>query len=229
MKQFFAILKTLRFRIACQLARSLRSAKCGVAAIEFALILPLFIFVAWYGTELAYYAAVRLQISQIAISVADNAARLGQTDNSGVTPTLTEADIDSVMFGAMRQGDNIKLQTNGRVILSSLERDSLSGRQWIHWQRCRGNQKNASNYGVAGAGLSGTILPGVGRNRDLQAEAGSAVMIAEVFYNYTSLFGSMFPTFPPVREEAIFMIRDDRNLGDSKTAGISPGTSKSAC
>lgn len=213
-----------------RLSRAVRACSRGVSTIEFALILPLFVMTALYGTELAYYASVRLQISQIALSVADNAARLGQTENAGVTPTITESDVDSVMFGALQQGQGIDLESNGRIVLSSLERDNLTGNQWFHWQRCRGDLERASLYGPARFGLSGGALTGVGgQARAITAQADSAVMVAEVFYDYQPLFGTMFPGFADIREEAVFIIRDDRNLGDREGEGISPGASQSEC
>lgn len=211
------------------LSRALHACSRGVSTIEFAIIMPIFLMTALYGTELAYYASVRLQISQIALSVADNAARLGQTENAGVTPTITESDIDAVMFGALRQGQTIDLESNGRVVLSSLERDNLTGNQWFHWQRCRGDLDRASFYGPARFGLEGDALAGVGQGGAITAVADSAVMVAEVFYDYQPLFGGMFPDFSVIREEAVFMIRDDRNLGDRDGEGISPGASQSEC
>jgi Flp pilus assembly protein TadG len=205
----------------------LRQCDAGVTLVEFALILPILIFVLLMGTELAYYAAVRMQVNQIAISIADNASRIGQTDNSSVAPTVTEQNIDSVMFGAMKQGASISLKTRGRVILSSLERDATTSKQYFHWQRCQGTLTNKSAYGPQNFGLtSGTSLTGVGKNGNkLQASATSSVMVVEVYYQYTPLFNVAFINAPAFREEAIFQIRDDRNL----TAGISPGTSASAC
>lgn len=208
----------------------LKSCEAGVSAIEFGLMLPVFIPLALFGTELAYYASIRLQISQIAMSVADNASRLGQTENAGVTPTITESDIDSVMFGAMTQGSKINLKENGKVILSSLEKDDLTGRQWFHWQRCRGDLDKSSSYGPARYGLQDDSFTGVGRKqKTLKALPGSAVMVAEVYYKYDGLFGSLFGSVPDIHEEAMFMIRDDRNLGDRDGAGISPGASNSTC
>lgn len=212
------------------LLRRLVECRKAVSAIEFGLMLPVFIPLALFGTELAYFASVRLHVSQVALSVADNASRLGQTENAGVTPTITESDVDSVMFGAMKQGSKIGLQEHGRVILSSLERDDLTGRQWFHWQRCRGDFNRASSYGPARFGLQGTVLAGVGRKqKTLRATAGSAVMVAEVYYEYQGLFGSLFGTVPTIHEEAMFMIRDDRDLGSRDGGGISPGESQSTC
>jgi Flp pilus assembly protein TadG len=216
-------------RILARLAK-LRRANSGVAALEFGLILPMLSFFGMYGTELAYLAIVNSEISQMAISVADNASRLGQTDNSAVTPTITEANINSIMFGAMKQGAGISFQTKGRVILSSLELDAYSGKQYIHWQRCRGNLTTAvSAYGtqVAGAnGLTGPVLSGMGSTgHKITAPAGSAVMYVEVSFTYTGLFGTMFVANKTIKQEAAFLVRDGRNL----TPGITGTGGQSNC
>jgi len=227
------LIEGLRARIEAApggLLRRIAHCQKAVSAIEFGLMLPIFIPLSLFGTELAYFASVRLHVSQVALSVADNASRLGQTENAGVTPTITESDVDSVMFGAMKQGTKISLKEHGRVILSSLERDDLTGRQWFHWQRCRGDLNKSSGYGPARYGLQGQVLEGVGRKqKTLKATAGSAVMVAEVYYEYQGLFGSLFGTVPTIHEEAMFMIRDDRDLGSREGGGISPGASQSAC
>jgi hypothetical protein len=218
---------------------SLRSAKRGIgrlagdrsgnSLIEFAISLPILLTLAMYGIELANMASINMQVSQIAMAVADNASRLGQTDNSAITPRVTNADIDSVMTGAMKQGNSINLQANGRVILSSLERDFISGRQHIHWQKCRGNLAQNSAYGPTGYGLTGTALPGIGKSGTISANANSAVMFAEVYYSYKPLFGTMFVNNVKFQQEAAFMIRDTRDLGKSLNSTPSdPGVTGSA-
>ncbi|HUD30074.1 MAG TPA: pilus assembly protein TadE [Novosphingobium sp.] len=206
------------------LARRLRTDERAVSFMEFALILPILITLGFYGAELAYMATVNMQLGQLASSVADNASRLGQTDNSAVTPTVSETMVDSVMTGALVEGAGIKFESSGRVILSSLELDSATGRQYIHWQRCRGSLKTPSKYGGTGAGLTGTKLNGMG-NPAITANANSAVMFVEVYYTYQPLFGTMFVGTPSFRREAAFIIRDDRNL----TPGVTGGNGKSLC
>ncbi|MGF7153029.1 TadE/TadG family type IV pilus assembly protein [Novosphingobium gossypii] len=205
------------------LVRRLRRDERGVSFVEFALILPVLVTLGFYGTELAWMSMVNMQVGQIASSLADNASRLGQTDNSAVTPNVKETDIDSVMNGALVQGSYFNFAATGRIILSSLERDTATGRQYIHWQRCRGSLKVKSQYGVEGAGKTGTILPGMGKP-NLTAVANSAVMYVEVNYVYQPLFGSWFVGNPTFRREAAFIIRDDRNL----TLGVT-GTNNSSC
>ncbi len=209
----------------------LRANTSGTALIEFAISLPVFLTLGMYGTELAYMATVNMQISQMANSVADNASRLGQTDNSTVTPTVTESDIDSVMAGAIEQGANMKFQERGRIILSSLERDPVSGKQFIHWQRCRGDLDKASVYGDDGShnGLSGPTLTGMGSPSPVTAPTNSAVMFAEVYYDYEGLFGTLFVDDVQFRQEAARIVRDDRNLRDPDQAGVTGGGGSSHC
>jgi hypothetical protein len=214
----------IRARRLGALAGSLAADRRGAALIEFALILPVLIILGFYGTEVAYMSMANMQVGQIASSVADNASRLGQTDNSAVAPTVTQTDVNSVMTGAMIQGEGIKFEANGRVILSSLERDSKTGRQYIHWQRCRGSLKVASRYGKADPKLTGTRIYGMG-DPLITAISGSAVMYVEVYYTYQPLFGSMFVGTPTFHREAAFIIRDDRDV----STGITPTTTDTSC
>ena len=213
-----------------RLARALALSTVGAAAVEFAIVVPLLVTLMLSGIELANYATVQMQVSQIAVSLADNASRLGQTDNSSVTPTITESDVNSILSGAVRQGAGINLATNGRVIISSLEQDPVSGRQWVHWQRCSGNLSNPSTIGAQGAGLTGAVLTGAGNGSGVvTAPAGSAVMVAEVYYRYQGMFGTYFVSTPVIHRLSAFLNRDNRNLGTTSTAGLSPSGTASSC
>lgn len=206
--------------------RGLRDDKRGVALVELAYATPILLTLGMYGAEMAYMSTVNMQVGELATSVADNASRLGQTDNSAVTPTVTENMIDAIMGGALVEGSSFNFATRGKIILSSLERDSATGRQYIHWQRCRGGLVHASNYGAQGFGLSGATLAGMGPSTNrITANANSAVMFVEVFYQYQPLFGSMFVGNTTFSREAAFIIRDDRNL----TAGVTGTSTASTC
>jgi hypothetical protein len=202
------------------LAARLRKDKGGVSILEFALVLPILLTVGLYGTELAYMAMVNMEVSQIATAVADNASRLGQTDNSAVAPTVNESQVDSVMAGALAEGEAFDFEKNGRVILSSLEKNPSNNQQYIHWQRCRGSYIKASAYGP-----QGTYVSGMGEGASsITALDNSAVMFVEVYYKYQPLFGNMFAENTVFRQEAAFMVRDDRDLSQP------PGTGgKSSC
>ena len=206
----------------------IRSDSSGAASVEFALILPLLLVLGLYGSEVANMTVANLQVSQIALSVADNASRLGQTDNSGVTPTITESDVDGVLYGALQQGASLGFATKGRVILTSLEKDMATGKQYIHWQRCRGSLARTSAYGNDSTlnGLNGPVISGLGSGtQKVTAKTGSSVMFVEAYYQYRGVLGSMYVGNVTMKREAAFIVRDDRNL----TPGLTGGGSLSAC
>ena len=199
----------------------------AVAFIEFAIVLPVLLTLGLFGAEIARLSSTNMRISQIALSVADNASRLGQTDNSGVQPTITEANVDAILGGAMRDGAGINLQSQGRIILSSLEYDSGDDRQFVHWQRCRGDLESASQYGPEDPDLSGPPITGLGKSTNqITAQIGQSVMFVEVVYTYDPLFNLPFGTgTKTLRKEAAFLTRHDRNLGP----GLTGGSSQSSC
>lgn len=216
-----------RFR---RIVLSLFRSTSGASAIEFALTLPLLLTLCFFGTEIAYESSVNMEMSQIALSASDNASRLEQTNNSAVSPTVTEADVASVMNGVLKQGAAFGFQTNGRLILTSLETDSSTGKQYIHWQRCTGNLSVQSAYGndTTHNGLTGAAITGLGSgSTKVSAPAASnvqAVMFVELYYNYNGLFGTWFMPQQRFRHEAAFITRDSRNL----SAGLT-GTKTTPC
>ncbi len=217
----------VRERVA-RLFAGLWDAQGGAALVEFAISLPLLTTLGMYGTELAYTAMVNQQISDIAISLGDNASRLGQTDNSAITPTVSKAELDSIMVGALKQGKAIELEQRGRIILSSLEYDAGEEKQFIHWQSCVGNLNKVSDYGDDGEnnGLNDKEITGLGNGtQTITAPEGSAVMFVEVFYEYQGVFGTLFIDGLTMKREAAFIIRDDRNLA----GGVSGLNGASLC
>jgi len=215
-------------RRAWRSAHALARNTSGVSLVEFALSLPLLTILTFYGLEVAYMATVNTQVSQIAISVADNASRLGQTDQSTLPPSVNEADIDAVLQGALRQGAGINFSQNGKIILSSLELHPTQNKQYIHWQRCVGSLNRISTYGAEGAGLDGSLVNGMGKqgHRVTAPAKDQAVMFVEVYYSHVPLLGLfdfVVPDQVRFKQEAAFLVRDKRTL-DSMV-----GTKKSSC
>lgn len=209
-----------RRKLGARLARLPRD-RSGVSMMELALAMPVLIGMGLYGGEMAYMTMTDMQVSMIATSLADNASRLGQTDNSSVTPTVTESEINSIMTGAETEGEPFFFADNGRIILSSLEYNSTTSGQYIHWQRCVGDLDQASAYGEAGS-----TLDSMGENgHTVTASSGSAVMFVEVYYHYQPLFGTMFVPDTTFHHEAAYIIRDDRNL----TPGVTGSGSTASC
>ncbi len=207
-------LSTPRFPRLGTFVRRLRGDTSGLALIEFALSLPLFLGLGMFGTEVAWYAVTSMNVSQISLTIADNAARMGQTGSSSSTKTIYRSDINSIFEGAAKQGESIDLLQNGRIVLSSLETLGSSGKQTIRWQRCKGMKHYDSDYGPENTNESSNKkFIGMGPpGREIRAPKGDAVMYVEVFYEYQGLFGNMFMPNKVIKQEAAFPIRDDRNL-----------------
>lgn len=191
--------------------RSLVRDKSAVTMIEFAFSLPVFLLMAVSGGELANYITVKMRISQIALHVADHAARMG-SGSQLAAKTISEAQINDVLTGAGLQAGNLNLYLNGRVILSDLEPQAVpntNSRYRIPWQRCRGSLARPSTYGLTGA----TNLTGMGpTGRQVTAADGGATMFVEVVYTYQPIFSADLVPTTEIREIASMMVRDRRDL-----------------
>lgn len=211
----------------------LQREQSGLALVEFAMSLPIFMGLGMYGTEIANLAVSNMQASQIALNLADNASRLGVTVNN-VAPTITESDILESFKGSELQGESLKLLQNGRVILSSLEVKTVTSggvsreQQYISWQRCKGIRNKTSAY-VSGINTSNASFTGVGPTGSVQANSGSAVMYVEIEYQYQPLFGTMFTNNRIINQEAAFTIRDRRNLAAGVNNDLTPSSKAATC
>jgi Flp pilus assembly protein TadG len=192
------------------LFRALREDRSGVALLEFAFTLPIFLLLSLTGAELTNYITTRMRVAQIALHLADNAARMG-SGSQLAAKTITETDINDLFTGANLQSGELALSTNGRVILSDIEVDSAhSGKYKIAWQRCYGSKtSHASTYGTAGQ----SNLAGVGPSgRQATAPSGGATMFVEVYYVYQPLVKSSLSPTSDMTEVASMMVRDTRDL-----------------
>lgn len=214
-------------RIAAKFHRLRRDGR-GVALIEFAYCLPVVITFCVGGLELANFITVKMRISQIALHVADHAARIGE-GSALQAKTVSETAINDVLTGSGLQAGELNLYPNGRVILSSLEpvaNPNTTNRYKIAWQRCRGTMVHASTFGVAGA----TNLVGMGpATRQVTAPDDGATMFVEVSYRYRPLIvGSFIPATDMV-DIATMPVRDRRDLaggtnGVYNIEGATPST-----
>src|ERR1700754_2288600 len=121
----------------------------AVAMIELAFALPLILLLGMTGAEYVNYTTTKMRVSQLALQVADNAARMGKGTVAG-PKTISEQDINDIFIGSRLQSGSLSIQTNGRIILSDLELDpNHAGKYKIMWQRCYGAQTHPSNFGIA--------------------------------------------------------------------------------
>jgi Flp pilus assembly protein TadG len=215
-------------------AASLRSNERGVAFVEFAYALPIFVALTMSGLEITNYVTTHMRVSQVALHIADHAARLGEGEQLAAK-TVTEQHINDILIGASLQAGELDLLTNGRVILSSLEPVASpnaappNDRYRIRWQRCAGSQTHASTYGVAGQ-ASGLNMTGMGpAGRQVKAPDNSATMFVEVFYRYQPIIAGQFAPSLEFTEIASMTVRERRDLaggtdGIHPVAGVTPST-----
>jgi hypothetical protein len=181
-----------------------------VALIEFALSLPVLMALILVGLELTNYVLANHRIRQLAAMTADNASRL--------RTQMSEAYINQLFVGVQKAGSGIQFQQRGRVILSSVQNNAAANGQWIRWQRCYGQLSRVSKYGVQGKGQNDSSLPNV---NGLVAQNSSALMFAEVEYQYKPLIASSFLNNRRIVHEAAFIVRQRT---DFSISGSNPST-----
>lgn len=187
--------------------RDLLRHNSGLAMIEFALGAPFILAAGLGGTEVANYALTTMKIGQLAVHIADNASRIGDTSTLQ-NRRIYESDINDVIVGAQIQGGALDLYDNGRVIISSLEVNE-EDEQYIHWQRCRGMKNVPSTYGDAGDVLAVGMGP---EDVEVISQEGEAVIFVEIQYTYQPLIWGQAFTNREITTIASFTVRDDRDL-----------------
>jgi Flp pilus assembly protein TadG len=191
--------------------RKLGADRSGVAFVEFAFTAPIVLAMGMLGTETAYFVITHMQVSQVAMQVADNVSRVGEQDVL-TARKVYESDVNESLVGAEKLGEQFGIFERGRVIISSLQQNADGG-QWVAWQRCRGAKVFDSSYGEEGDGSTGTSFPGMGDPGNvITASNGTAVMFVEISYNYDSLTPFDVYDGQEIRYTAAFNIRDSRDL-----------------
>ncbi|MFT4026669.1 MAG: histidine kinase [Novosphingobium sp.] len=201
---------------------------------------PVLLTLAMYGIDTANLALTHLKLNQIALNLADNASRVGVNSTLSVQQ-MREVDVNDIFEGAKAQGAALNLTTNGRIILSSLERDT-SDVQRIHWQRCIGLKSGTaydSHYGTTAitdgttaTGNQGTVTAaGMGEtgsmvNAPLDTTKTTGVMFVEINYRYTPMF-TWLSSASDLRYVASFIVRDPRDF--TQIYNPSPTVTRSTC
>ena len=171
----------------------------ATAIIEFAFMLPILVTVGLFGVEISNYAIVNTKMSQIALIVADTAAR--------VRDSIDEADVNEVMLAAKLYGGGYNVTTNGRIILSSVERNSKGG-MYIRWQRCKGLKTLTSSYGAQGSGYDVATPTAIGpAGNQISAIDGAPIMFVELAYDYQPIFSSKLISNTVIKYTAAYTVR----------------------
>ena len=229
------ISKTLFTRSPARLLRD----RSGLAMLEFAFAMPLVLMTGVMGVECANVAVTQLRVSQIALALADNAARVGER-TSLATQQLREADVNDILQAVRIQGEKLNMTERGRITLTSLEADA-NGVQRVHWQRCIG-LKSGADYDTAllpkatisdgtdaTAATRGPSTPdGYGpAGRKVIAPPRSGVMFVEINYQYRPIFDTYGIAPSKVQQTASFIVRDNRDF--SQLFNPSPAATRATC
>ncbi len=210
-----------------ELRRIVRDGR-GVALIEFAFAAPLVLALGLYGVEVGNQALTHMKVSQIALTIADNASRMGALQASNIEQ-MREGDINDVIQAARIQGAGIKIGTYSRVTISSLENVQQSYDtapvQRIHWQRCLGLKNAAdyrSSYGTtttnagttANVADAGTIAStGMGDpGKQVSAPAGSGLIFVEINYEYQPIVSGWLAKPFRMHYIASMIVRNNRDF-----------------
>jgi hypothetical protein len=187
---------------------------------EFALGAPFLLTAGLWGVETANFAITNMKVGQLAVHVADNASRIGDTSTLE-NRRIFEEDVNDLMFGAHIQGGkSLDLFEHGRVIITSVEvwdqsnhksQAKADGVQFAHWQRCKGALVHGSEFANENQALPDGIGP-TGEQVDASVE--TPVVFVEVYYDYQPLISSRFIGATTIRSNAAFAVRDDRDLED---------------
>lgn len=191
--------------------RDLLRAEDGLAITELALTMPVMLLMVLGSTEIANYMTVRMRVSQLALHIADHAARIGEGSQLQAKK-ISEAQILDLLEGANLQGSGLDLEEQGRVVVSSLEPvadPNPTDRYKIAWQRCYGKEQHTQLYGRQGD----TNLAGMGpASNQVIAMDGGATMFVELNYRYKPLIPIKDNVeFGEFTEIATMAVRDRRD------------------
>jgi len=196
--------------------RTIAHDRSGLALVEFALSLPLLLGLFLTGAELTNYITVRMRLSQLALHLADNAARVG-VGGPREAKKVYESDIHDLMDGAQVQAGELNLYDQGRIVITSLEPmagANPNNKARIRWQRCKGSKDYDSPYDDQKENLDGIGPTG----RQALVETDGVTMFVEVYYEYRPLISASLVPEIEISEIASMMVRERRD-----TAGANDG------
>ncbi|KEQ51466.1 TadE family protein [Sphingobium chlorophenolicum] len=191
--------------------RRMRRDQSGIAAVEFALSLPILVGLTMYSMEAANMAYTSQKLGDVATLTADSVSRIRLSISNG--------DVTDALGGMKILGDSIDLRNRGRIIVSSVQPviDNSGNviNQKVRWQRCTGALIKDSPYvvntnlGTAGIGATG---------RKIAAAKESELIFVEIYYTYKPLVSSSFFGTPQMSAVAAMSVRE-RSANDINASG----------
>ncbi len=146
----------------------------GIAAVEFALTLPIWIAMLMGVGDGSYYLLVNEKCDRIAYSVTDIVTQYS---------TITKANLNDILLATSQLMNPFPFGANGVVVISSIFQPS-TGSPIVEWQYSGGGTL-ASQSSKIGSTNGNAVLP-----NGLTLNANDNVIISEVYYHFTPLFVS---------------------------------------
>lgn len=176
-------------------ARVLRSDRRGVAFLEFALTLPLFLGFVAAGLEFSHLMMTNMRVQRLASMTADMIAQRGASDKQ-----ISELQIYDIMFALDVAAKPLDIRNRGRIIISAVlgedtNNDRVADYNRIKWQRYDGGFTAATN--IIGC-RQNNDRASLKRNRALVLN--EAFFMTQVSYQYEPLFGESLVTWFGVPE-----------------------------
>jgi len=149
----------------------------GVAAIEFALVLPVFVLLALGCFEVPRYVLTYQQLVRTSASVADLVAQADEP--------ITGQQLADIFSAGKMMMEPYDVVTNGEIVVSSINNPAGAG-VILTWQKKNGAVSTASKIGLEGAQGNSVKIPA-----PLMPDADQEVLAAEVFFTYVPVFSTL--------------------------------------
>lgn len=162
-----------------------------MAAVEFAITLPVLLTLFYGCIEVTRFILVTQKVEKLAHTVADVTAQSTQ---------VTTAGLNQLMEATNNIMEPFDFSAQGRVLLTSLYRTQGEANARVNWRYSGGGQLAASSaFGNVGATPS---MPG-----GFTFDERENVIAAEVFYRYSPLISSQFFGTRTVYRQAFYKPR----------------------
>ncbi len=178
--------------------KKLFTAEQGLAAVEFALALPLLIVITFGSIEVVRYVIIVQKIEKVSLTLSDLVAQ---------SETITTADLNQIIVAAKEVMSPYNFDTDGYAIISSVTKTGIYP-PVVNWQYKSSGTTRTSAIGSSGS--NATIPSG------FTMIDGDTVIITEVFFNYTPMLSGIIYNSSQIYNYSIYKPR----LGNLKTLGL---------
>jgi Flp pilus assembly protein TadG len=163
--------------------------KKGTAAIEFAVIAPLFITFIAGLFELAMFMFLNVKLQVLASTIANNVTIQQTASRTNIQGMLGVEDTITYPF---------KISNKGGIVVTQIQPTAQNPNiMTISWQVASGAVSRLGSTGAVPVNVPGNIT----------LTAGQSMIVTEVFYNYAPIIFGIFITARPLYTTAVFLPR----------------------